>query len=47
MKKFLLLAVASAGAVLAMKRNQDAQHELALWSEATDKVKKSAGPAQS
>ena len=40
MKKFLLLVVAGAGAALAVKRNQEAQHELALWAEATDQVKK-------
>jgi hypothetical protein len=40
MKKLLLLVVAGAGAVLALKKNQEAQHELALWSEVTDQVKK-------
>jgi hypothetical protein len=47
MKKLLLLVVAGAGAALAMKKNQDAQHELALWAEATDKVKKSSSGPQS
>ncbi len=40
MKKLLLLVVAAAGAAVALKKNQDAQHELALWAEATDQVKK-------
>jgi hypothetical protein len=40
MKKLLLLVAAGAGAVLALKKNQEAQHELALWAEATDQVTK-------
>ena len=46
MKKLLLLVVAGAGAALAAKKNQEAQHELALWAEATDKVKKSPARPQ-
>jgi hypothetical protein len=41
MKKIVLVAVAAAGAVLAAKKVQSAQHEQALWAEATDKVKRS------
>jgi hypothetical protein len=40
MKKLLLLAVAAAGAVVAAKKTQSAQHEQALWAEATDNVKR-------
>ena len=41
MKKVVLLAVAAAGAVFAAKKAKAAQHEQALWAEATDKVKRS------
>ena len=40
MKKLLLLVAAGVGAALALKKNQEAQHELALWSEVTDRVEK-------
>ena len=40
MKKLLLLALAAAGAAFAAKKNQDAQHEQALWAEVTDSVKR-------
>jgi hypothetical protein len=39
MKKLVLLAVAAAGAVVAAKKAQQAQHEQALWAEAVDDVK--------
>jgi hypothetical protein len=32
--------VGAAGAVLAVKKSQDAKHETALWAEATDSVKR-------
>ena len=41
MKKLVLVAVAAAGTVLAAKKVKSAQHEQALWAEATDKVKRS------
>ncbi len=41
MKKIVLLAVAAAGGVLAARKAKAAQHEQALWAEATDKVKRS------
>lgn len=40
MKKLVLLVLAAAGAVVAVKKNREAQHELALWSEVTDSVTK-------
>jgi hypothetical protein len=40
MKKLVLLAAAAVGAVVAVKKNQDAKHEQALWAEATDSVKR-------
>jgi hypothetical protein len=40
MKKLLLLAVAAAGAFVAIRKNQEAKHEQALWAEATDSVTK-------
>jgi hypothetical protein len=41
MKKLLVLAVATAGGILVAKKAKAAQHEQALWAEATDKVKRS------
>jgi hypothetical protein len=40
MKKLLLLGIAAAGAVIAIRKNQEAKHEQALWAEATDSVSK-------
>ena len=40
MKKILLLAVATAGAVLAKKKIDQGKQEQALWREATDPVAK-------
>ena len=40
MKKLILLVATGVGAALALKKNQEAQHELALWSEVTDRVEK-------
>jgi hypothetical protein len=40
MKKLLLLAAATAGAVVAAKKTREAKHEQALWAEVTDNVKK-------
>jgi len=40
MKKIVLLAVATAGAVIVARKAKSAQHEQALWAEATDKVKR-------
>ena len=39
MKKIVLVALAAAGAVVAAKKAQQAQHEQALWAEAVDTVK--------
>jgi hypothetical protein len=41
MKKLLLLALGTIGAVLAIKKTQAGQHEQALWAEVTDSVKRS------
>ena len=38
MKKLLLLALAGLGAAFAVRKQQEAQHEQALWAEATDAV---------
>jgi hypothetical protein len=40
MKKFLLVAVAAAGAVLAKKKLDEGKNEQALWQQATDNVDK-------
>jgi hypothetical protein len=42
MKKLILLALAAAGAAVAVKKQQEAQHEQALWAEVTDSVKRNA-----
>ena len=42
MKKIILLAVAVAGAVVALTKAKETQHEQALWAEATDSVKRSS-----
>ncbi len=41
MKKLVLLALAAAGAVVAKKKYDEGQAEQALWSEATDNVRRS------
>ena len=41
MKKLLVAALAAAGAVAAATKWKAAQHEQALWAEATDSVRKS------
>jgi hypothetical protein len=41
MKKIALVAAAAAAALLATRRARAAQHEQALWAEATDDVKRS------
>ena len=41
MKKILLLALGAVGAVLAVRKTQEAKQEQALWAEATDDVKRS------
>ena len=41
MKKLVLLALATAVAVIAGKKVKAGQQEQALWAEATDSVKKS------
>ncbi|HET6697987.1 MAG TPA: DLW-39 family protein [Nocardioidaceae bacterium] len=38
MKKLLLVALAAAAAAAASKKLKSAQHEQALWAEATDTV---------
>ncbi len=40
MKKFLLVAVAAAGAVIAKKKLDEGKQEQALWQQATDNVDK-------
>ncbi|MCW2844271.1 MAG: hypothetical protein JWN22_2187 [Nocardioides sp.] len=40
MKKFLLVAAAAAGAVLAKKKLDEGKNEQALWQQATDNVDK-------
>jgi hypothetical protein len=40
MKKFLLVAVAAAGAVIAKKKLDEGKNEQALWQQATDNVDK-------
>ncbi len=40
MKKLLLVAVGALGAVVAVRKTQEARHEQALWAEATDSVKR-------
>jgi len=40
MKKFLLIAVAAAGAVIAKKKLDEGKNEQALWQQATDNVDK-------
>lgn len=40
MKKLVLLALAAAGAAIAVKKSQDAHHEQALWAEVTDSVER-------
>ena len=41
MKKVLLLALATAGALVARKRMEENRADQALWAEATDAVKRS------
>ncbi len=41
MKKILFVALAAAGALAAGRKAKAAQHEQALWAEATDTVTKS------
>ncbi len=41
MKKVLLLALAAAGALVARKKLEENRADQALWSEATDAVKRS------
>ena len=40
MKKLVLLALAGIGALVAVKKQQESQHEQQLWAEATDAVKR-------
>ena len=40
MKKILIVAVASAGAVFAKKKIDEGKKEQALWQQATDPVEK-------
>jgi hypothetical protein len=40
-KKVLLLALATAGALVARKRMEEKHADQALWAEATDAVKRS------
>lgn len=39
MKKVFLLILGILGAAFAVKKSKEAQHEQALWAEATDSVK--------
>ena len=41
MKKLVLVALAAAAALFAVKKAKDGQREQALWAEATDNVKQS------
>ncbi len=40
MKKLVVLTLAGLGAIFAVKKRQEAQHEQELWAEATDAVKR-------
>ena len=40
MKKLLLLVLGGIGAAVAVKKNQEAKHERALWAQVTDDVKR-------
>ena len=40
MKKLLLLVLGAVGAAVAVKKNQEAKHERALWAQVTDDVKR-------
>jgi hypothetical protein len=40
-KKLLLLALATAGALVARKKLEESRADQALWAEATDAVKRS------